>query len=306
MAAPTSVFLTGGNGFVGSRVAGRLASAGHSVRVLVRRPGESRELRHPAIEEVAGSFTDASDVIRAIAGADRVVHCAATLGQDLEDARAVNVRGTRTVMEAALTAGCRRVVHISTTAVYDYESAGDTIDESSALATKGHPYAVSKAEGDEVVLEFIRRGLPAVILRPPAILGVHPTSTWGIKVPARIRDGQLPLVGDGGNTFSYVHVENLVDAVMLGLDHPEAPGQVFNVVDGGTTWRAFTEEIRAWFGAPPPESTPRDEAGPGAYWTGTIDAAKIRATLGYAPAFDYAAGMTEARETWKREAGEKT
>jgi len=292
--------VTGASGFVGSRVALRLAGVGSRVRALVRRPGAAPDLGSAGIEEIEGDFVDRDVAHRAAVGADLVVHCAATSGPDFDPVRRVNAEGTYSVVDAALTAGSRRYVHISTCSVY--RTGGLTlVDEDAPLKEAGDPYGVTKAEADRIVLDAPAGGLQAVILRPGAILGVHPTSTWAIKMPARVRDRQIKLTIDGGNTVPYVHVEDLVDAVLLALGNERAAGRVYNVVDGHMTWKEYTDEIRGWFGTPPLEVVPKDQVPDGGYWTGKFDATRIRAELNYAPRHTYAEGMAEAARHWRQE-----
>jgi nucleoside-diphosphate-sugar epimerase len=292
--------VTGANGFVGSHVARRLSDDGRRVRALVRTPG-SPELKRSGIEEIVGDFTNAEVVRAATRGADAVVHCAAGIGPDLETARHVNVDGTRAMVEAALEAGVRRYVQISTISVYA-KSPAERPDEEAAIKSEGDPYGWTKADADRVVLEATMRGLPAVILRPGAILGVHPTSTWGVKVPTRIRERVVKLRGDGREPMPWTHVENLVDAVLLALDDDRAVGRVYNVADETHSWREFTDEIRGWFGTEPLDTIPESEvAAQGGYSMSRYDAARLRGELGYRPRRSYRDGMDEAAGHWARE-----
>src|SRR5581483_5983159 len=104
---------------------------------------------------------------------DAVVHLAAMMDvwRPLADYQAVNVTGTANVCRAALAAGARRVVHMSSSSVYGV-GLGRPADETFPLAPFPDPYPVTKAGGDMVVQRMIaKRGLPAVILRPDQIFG---------------------------------------------------------------------------------------------------------------------------------------
>jgi len=299
------LLLTGGTGFVGSRLARRLAAGGRRVRALVRAPGLEAELAAARAEEIVGDFTRPDVAKQAARGVDAVVHCAATVGPDLETARQVNAEGTRAMVEAALAAGVRRYVQISTISVYARSPShpDGPLDEEAPLKAEGDPYGLTKAEADRVVLDAMKRGLPAVILRPGAILGVHRTSTWAVKMPARIRDGQVKLRGDGRETLPWVHVDNLADAVLLALDDPRAIGRAYNVADRDASWREYTDEVRGWFGTPPLETIPEAEFG--GYWMGQFDASRIRSELSYRARKSYRDGMDEAAAYWAREKAAK-
>ena len=269
--------VTGANGFVGSFIARRLKEEGVRVRALVRRPEVDAEVEALGAEPVRGDATDPRAVGAAVEGAHFVVHCAATASQDLAEARRVNVSGTRVMLEVARAAGCERFVHLSTLAVYDLER--EVVDEDTPRVTEGRPYAVSKAEADHEVLAASARGLPAVILRPPLILGVHPTSTWGHKVPRAIAAGQFPLAGDGESPLFYIHVRNLAELVLLCLRSEAAVGQVFNAVDGQSTWRRYAEH----FHSGPLPSMPESQAPAHLRFRGCFSGEKARRVLGYAP-----------------------
>ncbi|MGE5178866.1 MAG: NAD-dependent epimerase/dehydratase family protein [Bacteroidota bacterium] len=295
------VLLTGATGFVGSRVARRLAQAGSRVRAIVRAKG-APELADPDvapwIDEIEGDFTRPETAAAAARGVDAVVHCAATAGPDMETARHVNVEGTRSMVEAARAAGVLRYVHVSTLSVYARTSL-ETMDESAPIKEEGDPYGLTKAEADRVVLESMERGLSSVIFRPGAILGFHRTSTWAVRMPRRIRDRQMKLRGDGRETIPWLHVDDLADTVLLALEDDRAVGRIYDMTDGAVTWRDYTDEVRGWFGAPPLESIPEAEIG--GYSTARFEAGRVRRELGYRPRRDYASGMAEAAAYWARE-----
>ena len=116
-----------------------------------------------------------------------------------------------------------------------------------------------------------------------------------------MRDRQIKLAIDGLNVVPYVHVEDLVDAIVLALDEERSIGRVYNAVDGHMTWRDYTDEIRGWFGTPPLDVIPKEEVPAGGYWTWRFDARRIREELAYAPRRTYADGMAEAARYWKQE-----
>jgi nucleoside-diphosphate-sugar epimerase len=294
-----SVLLTGGSGFVGGRVARRLAALGHRVHAVVRHAGALDELRSDRVRVIEGDFVSPEVTARGAAGADVIVHCAAAAPPDLETARRINLEGTRSVVEAALSSGATRLIHISSVSVYALEDR-PLVDEGCPLKETGDAYGVTKAEGDRLVLDSAARGLRATILRPGAILGASPTSTWAVKVPDRVRTRLVKLRIDGDDTLPYLHVEDLVDAVLLAMDSERAVGRVYNMVDGHTTVRAYTDEVRRWFETPPLEIIPPADVPPGSYWTGRVDSRRVREELGYAPRRTYDEGMEEARAYWER------
>lgn len=279
-----TVLVTGTNGFVGGRVAAALLARGATVRGLVRREGTAPD----GVEEVVGDFTDTAAVVGALDGADAVVHCAATAGPDLDQVRHVNTYGTRSVVDAMQATGVHRLVHISTAGVYERE--GDTVDESAPLVTDGAPYNLTKREAEDEVRAGVEAGLRATILRPPAILGWSPTSTWGQKFPAWVRDGELPFTPHPDTTHVWVHVDDLADAVVLSLTDDRAVGGTYDVIGGNGTWREYIDRIRAFVDT---GVDPFDGEQPEA-WTGTFPGTRLREDLGWAPSRTFEDGMREA------------
>ena len=145
--------VTGANGFVGARMVDRLLRRHVPVSALVRQRLPVRPTA-PGLARVHGDLTRPESLRPAMTGCDVVFHCAWG-GESLEDARRVNVEGTRNVLETAAEAGVRRVVHLSTMAVH-----GDVLPpeltEDFPMVTSGDAYGVSKAEGERVALDLGR------------------------------------------------------------------------------------------------------------------------------------------------------
>lgn len=231
--------VTGASGFIGSRLAERLAAEGAQVRGLVRAPERVRRL--PAgVAPVLGDLTDPDSLARAVAGCDLVVHCAAYAGPGgpLRRFAAVNVAGTRALADAALVQGVRRFVHFSTIAVYGTDHAEPVRDDSPRRA-HGDPYAVTKLAGEEAVWEVHRRGLPATVIRPSFVYGPG-WGAWTVAPVRAIQRGAPVLVGDGGGICTPIYLDNLVDATLLAIRADHAVGRGYLVWDGlTTTWRSF-------------------------------------------------------------------
>ncbi len=308
------VLVTGGSGFVGSRIAAWLAGEGAAVLALVRRSGAHPGLESPRIEQMEGDFTDPATAQRACAGRVLVIHAAATISKDSDEALRVNAAGTGVLAAAARAAGCARFIHISTLSVYDFQTGAVSFDEDSPLRVPGRNYAhspaasphygTSKAEAERALQVEIGRGLHATIFRLAAVLGVHPSSGWAVKVPAKVRDGQVALRGDGTDVLPWTHIENVIHAIALALDRPESVGRAYNLVDGHVAWRDFAGEMRRWFpGAPPLPVIPPEQVKPEDIFIRPCAGARVRAELGYAPVRSYAEGMAEAERWWKERLG---
>jgi nucleoside-diphosphate-sugar epimerase len=165
--------VTGGTGFTGSHLVRRLLERGCEVRVLDVEPGLfAEDLRRGGAEITVGSVTDESLVNRLTDGVDRVFHLAAVFRQinlPRHVYHDVNAVGTRLVAEAALRHGVSSFVYCSTQGVHG-DIKNPPGDETSPIAPEDY-YQTTKHEGEQEVLEAVRKGLPATIIRPMGIYG---------------------------------------------------------------------------------------------------------------------------------------
>jgi nucleoside-diphosphate-sugar epimerase len=250
----SSVLVTGGNGFVGRHVVSVLQDRGDTVRVLAL-PGEDThwlELRGVAV--CRGDVRDPAAVAAAVRGMDTVLHLAAMMDvwRPMRDYHTVNVTGTQNVCRAALAQGVRRLVHMSSSSVYGM-ALGRPADESFPLAPFPDPYPVTKAAGDRVVQRMIAENrLPAVIIRPDQIFGPGDHLHFG-RMADRLRAGRSVIVGPGDNALPFVYVTDVVQGLLLALDHPNAVGQAFNITnDSPLTQQQILEAIARETGVKPP------------------------------------------------------
>jgi dihydroflavonol-4-reductase len=186
---PRQILVTGGAGFVGASVVKLLRERYPQAKVRVLHlPRENlKNLDGVAgIELMPGDITSQTDMDRAVAGCDAVFHLAAIYAVWLPDMsliHKVNVEGTRTVLDACLRAGVKRVVHTSSAVCYCGHGLDVICDENSDFAMKGHAYAESKIASHRVAQEFAKKGLDVVIVNPVGPFGpgdITPTPTGRI------------------------------------------------------------------------------------------------------------------------------
>jgi nucleoside-diphosphate-sugar epimerase len=222
------VAISGGAGFLGLHLARRLLRDGATVRSLDLAPLDDPGLEQ-AVEEIRGDVRDPAAARRLVAGADVLVHAAAALPiqASRESIRDVNVEGTATVLAAALEAGVRRAVFVSSTAVYGVP-ARHPIREDDPLVGVG-AYGESKIEAEGVCRGVTARGLPTVIVRPKTFVGPERLGVFEILFDW-VREGRrIYMLGDGTNRYQLLAVEDLVDAVVRAFDAPAAAGEALNV-----------------------------------------------------------------------------
>jgi nucleoside-diphosphate-sugar epimerase len=233
------ILVTGGTGFIGSRLAERLALEEHAkVRVLVHDWRKAVWVSRADVELVQGDVRDPDSLAQAMQGCEIVFHCIG-VGGTRDVCMSVNVEGTRNVLECAADAGVERVVYLSSIAVHG-PSPPDNADEQDEFRLTGSPYGDSKVAAEEVVWQFWeQQRLPLVVIRPTFVWGPR-SANFTIGPVERMKAGRWFLVDGGQGTCHAVYIDNLVDALLLAGVKDEAVGQAFLITDGQPcTWAEF-------------------------------------------------------------------
>lgn len=213
--------VTGGAGFIGSHLVGRLSGAGHHVRV-VERPGAEVEHLPEGVEIVRADIRDRQAMRAAVAGARFVYHLAANpnlWARDRGEFDAVNYQGTVNVLEAALEAGAERILHTSTESILTCARPGGPIAETAqvTLADAVGPYCRSKLRAEQAALARGRAGQPVVVANPTMPVG---PGDRGLSPPTRlIRDfcqGRLPARMDC--TLNLIDVRDVAEGLVRTLE----------------------------------------------------------------------------------------
>jgi nucleoside-diphosphate-sugar epimerase len=249
-----STLVIGGNGFVGRHLVRALLERGDRVRVLALPAEDTSWLEERGVAVHRGDTRRPETLVKPLQGPERVVHLAAMMDvwRPLADYRAVNVTGTENVCRAALAAGIRRLVHMSSSSVYGM-AFGRPVDESFPLRPFRDPYPLTKAEGDELVQRMIaEEHLPAVIIRPDQIFGPGDRLHFA-RTADRLRAGRGIIVGRGDNALPLVYVSDVVQGLLLALDQERAAGEAFNITnDEPLTQEQFLTAVAREIDAQPP------------------------------------------------------
>ena len=243
MQARPTILVTGAGGFLGGRVCEMLDGGGiASVRAGVRRWSSAARVGRLPVEIVPCDVRDLVQVERAVAGATAVVHCA--VGD-----RAVTVDGTRNVLEASARHGVKRVVHISTIAVYG-EQEGD-LDENTPVQHTGRSYGDAKIAAEEVCQSYADRQ-HVTILRPTIVYGPF-SQSWTIEFVSRLQTRPWPLPAEYcEGTCNLVYVDDVVGAILCALNGAQPSGGVYNVNGADRpTWNTYFHALNDALGLPP-------------------------------------------------------
>ncbi len=234
------VLLTGATGFVGPRLARRLAAESWTVRAALRRPVPAEAWPEGVAEAaVVGSIGPATDWSTALADVDAVVHAAArvhvmreTAADPLAENRAINTQGTARLAEAAATAGVARMVFLSSVKVMGEASPPDRPWTEADAPAPVDAYGRSKWEGEQALARVgADSGLSWVALRAPLVYGPGVGGNMRALLGLCARPLPLPFAAVA-NRRSLIAVDNLADAVAHALTRPAPPSGVFFVSDG--------------------------------------------------------------------------
>jgi nucleoside-diphosphate-sugar epimerase len=217
--ANASALITGGSGYFGTLLRDRLMARGHLIRVfdLVDandRPGEVRFFQ--------GDIRDESRVRKACEGCDVVYHCVAQvpLAKDKRLFASVNVQGTERLLAAARAASVRKVIYLSSSAVFGVPRANPVTEETEP--SPGEAYGRAKLEGERLCARFVREGLDVTVIRPRTIMGHGRLGIFQILFEW-IREGyNVPVLNRGENVYQFVHADDLAEACILAAGRPGA------------------------------------------------------------------------------------
>ena len=318
---PGRVMVTGAAGFIGRALVERFRELGSEVRGV-----DLIETDHDW--HLVADITAPGDWQGHAEGCDLVIHTAAVVGMysSHEGYWETNVVAPRHVMDAAIAAGAKRFVHLSSIVVFGFDFEGQ-VDERTPVRPNGVHYVDTKIASEQVVLEAHAEGeIPCTIIRPGDVYG--PGSRPWTTEPVRLLKSKQLILPDGGRGLhSPVFVDDLVDGIVRAATAPEAEGRVF-ILTGSEqpTIGEFIGHYCRMLGIDGPRTAPtrvvrevaramdlaakvrgrRSEATPAAidYLTrrGTYSIARAREVLGYEPAHDLEAGMRKTEE-WLRAEG---
>ena len=247
--------VIGATGFVGRALCRRLLEAGHEVVALTRAAARAAPLQALGARVAEGNIADPNSVAQAAQGCDWVFHCAHESSHRAPKGAFdwINVAGTENVVAAARSAGVQRLVVVSCADATLLNRPRINWKETQALGQQ--PFdACSRSLllSEELALNASDGQLEVVAVRPPLLWGPGEHSL----MPALCREaqgGRVALFGSGDNLLSTLHVENLVEALILAASAAEAPGRCYHVADGEVhTAAEFLGQLCEALGLPPP------------------------------------------------------
>jgi nucleoside-diphosphate-sugar epimerase len=238
------VLITGGAGFLGFHLAEFLHKKGFDLTLDDIHEFDSEEYTGDYRLELV-DIRDKKKLDPLVKGQDVVIHCAAALPLwKKEDIYSTNIDGTKNVLESALKHKVKRVIHISSTAVYGIPKKHPIV-ETDPLQGVG-PYGESKIAAEKLCWEYIEKGLPVTIIRPKTFLGTGRLGVFEILFDW-IHDGKkIPVFGSGRNLYQLLDVDDLVEAIYLCMSKKgKKYDDVFNI--GAEKFGAVRDDMEELF-----------------------------------------------------------
>jgi nucleoside-diphosphate-sugar epimerase len=321
-----AAFVTGGSGFIGGRLIGRLVGDGWRVRALARSDSSAAKVSALGAEPVSGDLADRAGMRAGAEGCEYAFHAAAHLGAwgTRDEFVRDNVEGTRNALEGSSEAGVRRFVHVGTEAALLAGKPLVNVNEDAPLRPDSKAlYPATKAMAEQAVRDANTDSFETVVVRPRLVWGPGDT-TIVPSLKQAIERKRFSWIGGGGHLTATTHVDNTVEGLVLGATRGR-PGGVYFVTDGEpVVFREFiTELLRANGVDPPDRNTPASVGRVAAavlegawrtfglkgsppvtrieFWLSaqecTIDISRARSELDYAPVVDREAGLAQLRDS---------
>lgn len=307
----TTYLVTGGAGFIGSHIAGRLLSDGHTVHVVDNLlTGRTENLDY--LKSLDGdltihqvSITDYDDLLPAFDGVEIVFHQAAlaSVPRSIANPRETNlhcVNGTLNVLDAARNSGVRRVVYAASSSAYGDQEGQYKVETMQAQPIS--PYGVAKLAGEYYCQAFYAAyGLETVALRYFNVFGARqdPQSEYAAVIPKFItlmqEDKQPIIFGTGDQSRDFTYIDNVVHGNLLASESDDAVGQMMNLATGGrVSLLELVDSINATMGK---SIAPiHEDARTGDIMHSQADVSKAEDLLDFAPVVKFEEGLRRTIE----------
>lgn len=210
------ILITGGSGFLGVYLSRFLLKKNCKVTLFDKASLDAQDLIGK-VKFIKGDVREYNIVEKAIKNQDYVIHAAAALPiqQSKELIYSVNVNGTKNVLKASKKYRVKRVIYISTTAVYKIDQP-HPVDENGLIEPIGH-YGGSKIKAEEVCHQYQKKGLSVIIVRPKTFLGPERLGVFEILFEWIYEGRKVPILGNGKNLYQLLDVNELCQAIYLML-----------------------------------------------------------------------------------------
>ena len=236
-----TILITGGNGFIGRALTDKLLQEGFNVRIVTRRTPKAQPA-NPAVTLVKADYNDVESLKKALQGCVGVFHLAAAIfGFNRQDFEKANVTATRNVVEAVnQTPDIKTFVHVSSLAASGFAPDKDHPRTEEMEPNPVSDYGITKLGGEKAV-HTLRPGVKWTIIRPPIVYGKNDSGVS--KIALWVHRG-IMVNTSGNGYFSFVHVDDLVQALWLAYSREDTAGKTYFVTEDAIySWDYFITQM---------------------------------------------------------------
>lgn len=229
------VFVSGATGFLGKHTVKRLSESGYTVFAHGRNEQSANFFQAMNnVYFVKGDLGDKDSLTKMIKDVDYVIHCAALAAPygEYDLFYKTNVEGTRNIVNASLASNVKKFIYLSTPSVYFTNEHRKNVKESDRLP-ENHTnyYAKTKHLADQIVIDAVIKGLPAISLRPRQVFGPLDNTIFGRLIETNKKRG-IPLVNNGQILMDFTYVDNVVDIIVSSLSADDQfNGEFYNITN---------------------------------------------------------------------------
>lgn len=238
------VFVTGATGFIGGNTVRRLMQSGHDCVCLVRNTSKTGSLEKLGCRITAGDILEKSSLVAGMEGCDSVINLANLYSlwePDINKYKAINIEGTRNVLDASLHADIKKVVHVSSIVTWG-KTRELPFNENSPVGEHTSEYGRTKFEGDQIAWDYYKnKNLPLVMIYPCAVLGAGDPKSTGNHIKLMI-NRKMPIRGLESSVITFVHVKDVAESIVRALEKEGNIGEKYII---GKEQRSI-REINHW------------------------------------------------------------
>jgi nucleoside-diphosphate-sugar epimerase len=223
------LLITGGTGFIGSRVKHISIKRGHRLRILSR----ETPVDNLNADWVVGDITSPDDCVKAVSDVDAIIHAAAEKHRK-EKYHSVNVKGTENLIHAAKKRGIKRFIHMSSVGVIGAAPFQRRVFDESALCNPNEGYERSKWESEQITVKASNVDMSVAVLRPANVFGEQDPAKGLLTLARKIRHGQFFFVGGRNSICNFVHVDDVACAAITLVELSSHAEGVYHICDSCT------------------------------------------------------------------------
>jgi len=243
-----NILVTGATGFIGNHLAKRLAEEGNLVHGLYRNENKKQLLTHPNIKPVKGHLLDIKSLERAMDGCNQVFHVAAFAKAWAKDKKTIyhlNVNATENLLKIALKKNIQRFVFTSTAGIYGPSIHGITREDSPPSMDYFTAYEHSKAKTENLIQEYLEKGLDVVVVNPSRVYGPGQLSESNAvtkMIDLYIRGKWRILPGNGKSKGNYVYIDDVVEGHVMAMRKGER-GEKYLLAGENVSYKTFFDTV---------------------------------------------------------------